>query len=115
MSSSLTEINLNKINELQELLLSELANVISPTIDLKIDPNAVTYFQDPICRNASYYSSINVSSAEKLAESIKELWMQSGKKMNQEICLKISNLAMDLKSDLNSQSPELSEFIYTLH
>ncbi len=89
--------------------------MINPTIDLKIDPAAMTYFQDPICGKATYYSSIDVSSAEKLADSIKELWIQSGREINQDIFLKISNLAMSLKSDMGIKNPELSEFIYTLH
>ena len=114
MSSNLTKKHQKEIRKLHALFISEPI-MINPTIDLKIDSAAVTYFQDPICGKAAYYSSIDVSNAEKLADSIKELWIQSGGQINQDICLKISHLAIILKSDMDIQNPELSEFIYTLH
>jgi len=114
MSSNLTEKHLNEVRKLQAAFLIE-PDMINPTIELKIDPAAITYFQDPICGKATYFSSIDISNERKLAESILELWNHSGRTLNQDICQKISSLAMVLKSDMESQSPELSEFIYTLH
>jgi len=80
-----------------------------------IDKNAATYYEDPKHPAQAYFSFIDTSSQESLAAYFSKFWNEMGSEEFAGIANDLSEVAFKLSADAETQSEEVSSFIYTMY
>ena len=80
-----------------------------------VNKSAATYYEDPKHPNQAYFSFIDTSSVENLAAYLSDFWKDLGTPEFSPMAQELSELAFLLSADHESQSEDVSPFVYTMY
>jgi hypothetical protein len=77
--------------------------------------NLETYYEEPKHPGQAYFSFIDTNSVESLAEYFNDFWMELGSEEFTLMVGELSELAFQLSADPQSQSDDISPFVYAMY
>ena len=80
-----------------------------------INKNNETYYEEPKHPEQAYFSFINTDSPDTLMEYFNDFWMELGDEQFTSMVREMSELAFLLSADHNTQSEDVSPFVYTMY
>ena len=103
----------SKIKELFEKVIT--ADAGNKTLLTAIDKNCASYYESPAHPGQAYYSFIDISSQQGFADYLSQFWNEQGNEVFASAGSDISSLAFSLCEDPESQSEDVSPFIYAMY
>ena len=112
MSSTNNDIDLEIKNVFNQHILPRSSNKYLLT---GIDKDAPTYYEAPKHPEQAYFSFIDTSSVVGFAEYLSDFWKNNGSDEFAGMSKEISEIAFKLSADSETQSDEVSSFVYTMY
>ena len=103
----------SKIKELFEKVI--IADAGKSTLLTTIDKNCTSYYESPVHPGQAYYSFIDSSSQQGFDDYLGQFWKEQGNEVFASAASDISSLAFSLCEDPESQSEDVSPFIYAMY
>ncbi len=92
-----------------------LTNSHENYLNIIINKNIDTYYEEPQNIQQTYFSFVDTGSVESFADYLNEFWMEKGFEGFVSMVDEMSELAFLLCSDSDTQSEDVSQFIYTMY
>ena len=92
-----------------------LGNSHENYLHIVINKNSESYYEEPKHPVQAYFSFIDTNSVEDLAGYLNDFWMEQGDEEFTSMVAELSDLAFLLSADYNTQSEDVSPFVYTMY
>ncbi len=120
MTKKTGKLNMSSTNDIDNKIKDIFDGIVTPNIgshnlNTQLDAAAESYYEQPKSPAHVYYSFIDTSSQESFAKYIESFWNEEGTPQFAAKANELSALAFELSKDHESQSEELSPFVYTMY